>query len=552
MRQLVRLALAFTLLAVVSIVASCGGGRTSSTPTVLTSQSVGPAGATVTVTDPASALFGTTVVIPAGALGGNTTITIQQAAATGLPSGVIVVELGPSGTVFAVPVTVTVSYSPQYLAANGLSAADLTIVVMNPGVADQPLRTVAVDTTNHTISAQTTHFSNFAALGFSNATLSGPYGVSDYYVESATSNPMSVVALSVPSTPFTTNLSVPIGKKGHVVEVGTVVFDGMGGYSYSATKNKDGVVTSVSSNGAYSVSANGKLTLDGAQGQVMAGGGTFTMGSAAGDPQIGFGIRKSGTFTTASLSGTFALRDFYVESSSSNPMSVVALSVPSTPFSTNLGISIVQGAHAVEVADVTFDGAGGFSFSGIKNKDGVVTPVSGSGSYSVSTDGKLALQGLTGQVATGGATFIVASASGDPQIGIGIRKSGSFSAASLSGSYTLTDMYVGSTSSNPMSIVPLSVPSTPFTTNLSFPIAKAGYTVETGTVTFDGAGGYSFSATKNKDGVVSPVSGSGPYTVTPDGKLSLAGLSGQIMTGGGMFTVGSPSGDPQIGIGILR
>src|SRR4051812_9915849 len=115
MRHLLRSAFVLGLLVFGSIVSSCGGGSTSAPSVVVATQLVGPAGATLTVTDPSSALFGTTVVIPAGALGGNTTITVQQAPATGLPSGVIVVELGPSGTVFAVPVTVTVSYSPQYL-----------------------------------------------------------------------------------------------------------------------------------------------------------------------------------------------------------------------------------------------------------------------------------------------------------------------------------------------------------------------------------------------------------------------------------------------------
>src|SRR5882762_9603077 len=88
------------------------------------------------------------------------------------------VELGPTGTVFSVPVSVTIRYSSQYLTNNGISdATTLKVVSMDSGVANETLRTISQDTTLNTVTAQTTHFSNFAVLGYTNATLSGSYGV---------------------------------------------------------------------------------------------------------------------------------------------------------------------------------------------------------------------------------------------------------------------------------------------------------------------------------------------------------------------------------------
>lgn len=259
---------------------------------ILASKTIDATGGTLSVTDTSSPLAGTTVVIPAGALVSPTTITISQVTGgSGLPAGVLVVNLGPTGTVFSVPVTVTVTYLQQYLTDNNISdPTTLKIVLMNDGVANETLLTVSQSTVNRTITAQSTHFSNFAALGYSNASLSGPYTVVTYGHVPGTQS--SLVNLSVPGTPFSTTLSVPIPATGFESEIDTITFNGAGGFTSSDTVNKDGVVTTKSSSGTYSVAPDGTLTIAGSTGSVLAGGSTFIVAPTSDVPGITIGILK--------------------------------------------------------------------------------------------------------------------------------------------------------------------------------------------------------------------------------------------------------------------
>ena len=100
--------------------------------------------------------------------------------------------------------------------------------------------------------------------------------------------------------------------------------------------------------------------------------------------------------------------------------------------------------------------------------------------------------------------------------------------------------------------MPISVPSTPYTANLTVPIAKRGFTVELGTVTFDGVGAFTISGTKNVDGVVSNVTQSGSYSVAADGTLTVGTMTGSVLAGGSSFIAASRTGDPEILVGILR
>src|SRR6476619_578625 len=85
----------------------------SGKPDVHAEQSVGASGGTVTASD------GTSVELPPGALGGNTTITITSSSDAPTPSGVSSVGtpyvLGPEGTQFAMPVTGKLVIDPSKL-----------------------------------------------------------------------------------------------------------------------------------------------------------------------------------------------------------------------------------------------------------------------------------------------------------------------------------------------------------------------------------------------------------------------------------------------------
>ena len=131
---------------VVWVIAACGTNTPSSSQGV-----VGPAGGQVAIGD--------TVVIdiPAGALASNTTITATATEAAAPPNTVAAATpylLGPEGTQFAVPVTLTLAFAS--------SSADIVIYTAPANTtAYQAMPTTVVDASH--VRAQTTHFSIFAA-----------------------------------------------------------------------------------------------------------------------------------------------------------------------------------------------------------------------------------------------------------------------------------------------------------------------------------------------------------------------------------------------------
>ncbi|MDP2324957.1 MAG: hypothetical protein Q8N51_13140, partial [Gammaproteobacteria bacterium] len=81
-------------------------------------------------------------------------------------------------------------------------------------------------------------------------------------------------------------------------------------------------------------------------------------------------------------------------------------------------------AFNTERRTMTFNGSGRYTWSGIRNRGGVSSAVSGNGTYAVAGDGTLTTDGgLAGSVLAGGSTFILTSTSGQAlRIGIGILK----------------------------------------------------------------------------------------------------------------------------------
>ena len=102
----------FALAAV--LLAGCGGKNDASSPAPVASGSIGPAGGTVASSDGRIAL-----AIPAGALGAATEIRIVELSGDAVPASFRpaapdkVYRLEPSGTVFAVPVRVTLVLPPS-------------------------------------------------------------------------------------------------------------------------------------------------------------------------------------------------------------------------------------------------------------------------------------------------------------------------------------------------------------------------------------------------------------------------------------------------------
>ena len=551
-----------------SVLAGCGGGGgdedstggTRSPPPaesdVAASQVIDESGGTIAVTG-SSQIAGTQAVFPAGALSGATTITISRiSGAAGVPGDVLVVELGPAGMVFSQPVTVTIKVLPQYLTSRGISdPTTLKVVALTAGAAGETLRTVSQDPSQGTVSAQAMGAGRFAVLGYSNASLSGTYAFNFTIMDARFGSP-GAIEIDVPDTPFEGAVAVPFPGYAFASELGTIAFDGAGNYSWSGIRNNGGTPIAVSGSGTYGVDADGRVALDiGPSGSVLAGGSTFVLSSTSGPVvEMGVGVKLGGGYGNASLNGSYGVAHHYSDAGA-GPLSTIALDIRRTPYSDTVNVPFPAYAFNTELRAATFDGSGGYSWSGTRNRGGVVSAVSGNGTYAVAGDGTLTLDGaLTGHLLVGGGAFILTAASGQPiEIGVGLRRGGSFSAASLGGTYAVT-LYGADPGAAPASTIDISVPRTPFSGTFDVPFPLAAFSVELRTVTFNGAGAYTWSGTRNRGGVSSPVSGSGTYAVAADGTLTTdGGLGGNVLAGGSTFVLTSTSGQAlRIGVGILR
>ncbi len=145
-----------------------------------------PSGGTVTLGDSNAADGETSVTIPAGALDETVTVTLTQKSVTEVPSGASIgqdqpfaaFEFGPSGTVFARPVTVTLLYpdaDQDGFVESAVTGQDTTVpetglkVFVYDGAAWRSLGGT-VNASQNTVTAQTFHFSTFAVFPASSLT----------------------------------------------------------------------------------------------------------------------------------------------------------------------------------------------------------------------------------------------------------------------------------------------------------------------------------------------------------------------------------------------
>ncbi|MCH8327840.1 MAG: tandem-95 repeat protein, partial [Candidatus Marinimicrobia bacterium] len=145
---------------------------------VAVSKSVDENGGTVSWDSDGTGTAVASISIPGGALEGS--IDIEISLYSSPPEGAELAGLlfyfGPSGLQFDQPVTVTVPYDPDQIPA-GLSESDLVVLRYDEGEASwTALLPSTVDTDNHTVSAQTDHFSGFGA-GYPEDTNHAPFAI---------------------------------------------------------------------------------------------------------------------------------------------------------------------------------------------------------------------------------------------------------------------------------------------------------------------------------------------------------------------------------------
>src|SRR6185436_18401877 len=157
----------------------CGGGggpgKQQPPGGMPTMKTVGPSGGAVASSDGNLA-----VNIPAGALPANVTITTEPAEAPATGAVGTVYEIGPTGTQFAMPVTLTLHYDGASL--GGADESSLRVATFAGG-AWQLLPGAVVDKQAKTVSGVTTHLSPYAIVtemvGKTCATVQTAFGCTD-------------------------------------------------------------------------------------------------------------------------------------------------------------------------------------------------------------------------------------------------------------------------------------------------------------------------------------------------------------------------------------
>lgn len=166
-----RLSLAAAL-CLLALAGGCGGGASTPTPPPALEIAVTPAGTALGT--PAATMVPTTgarltsadgrltVDVPADALAAPQTLTLQPIG-NEAPGGVgVAYRLGPEGTTFAKPVTLTFTYSDAELV--GSTATGLGIGYQDAQGQWNAIKAATHDPTTKTISVVTTHFSDWSLL----------------------------------------------------------------------------------------------------------------------------------------------------------------------------------------------------------------------------------------------------------------------------------------------------------------------------------------------------------------------------------------------------
>ncbi|MDH5695717.1 MAG: hypothetical protein OEZ00_03810, partial [Dehalococcoidia bacterium] len=159
---------------------------------------------TVTVTSPDGRL---TITIPQGTVAkdkngnalGSFEVTVNETPPPP-PEGANIIGLaynfGPPGATFAPPITLTFSYDPADI-PEGVAEEDLVLAYYDEDAGQWVTLDCVVDTVNHTITAQVSHFTTFAVIGGISPLASATFSVSNLSIQPAQVQPGEAVTITV-------------------------------------------------------------------------------------------------------------------------------------------------------------------------------------------------------------------------------------------------------------------------------------------------------------------------------------------------------------------
>jgi hypothetical protein len=245
----------------------CGGGSSapSSPSTTTTPPSVTPSGFTVTSAD-----GNVSVTVPAndGVTSGQVTIGSSTSAptSTGLVPNTAY-DLGPSGTAFPTPVTVTTKYNPAALPAGAVATQLAMFTVANGAWTAVPGSTV--NAAANTVTASLSHFSTYAVLAPNSfaGTFIGRYNGSysgNFQMNIFPAGAIQLSGVDVVDGPFSGTGTLTLTGAASVAAQGSGGAATGGTFTFVGTFQNPGSVTA---QGTYSTQFQGKAS----------GGGTWSI-----------------------------------------------------------------------------------------------------------------------------------------------------------------------------------------------------------------------------------------------------------------------------------
>jgi hypothetical protein len=163
----------------------------------------------------------------------------------------LVYDFTPDGVSFSPPATLTFTYDPEQI-PEGVAEESLVIAVWDEDTGEWVKLECTVDTENHTISAQISHFTTFTVLAY---TIPATFTTADLGISPAEVDPGDIVTISA-SIANTGSLSgsTSVALKIDNVVAATQSVTLAGGASQQVT-----FTTSKDASGTYSVNVNGLL-----------------------------------------------------------------------------------------------------------------------------------------------------------------------------------------------------------------------------------------------------------------------------------------------------
>ena len=508
---------------VAALVPACGKSSDGGGVSYAVSAPIGAGGGTLTATG--GPISGSAINVPAGALAGATTLTVDQGSNISTPNSVLVgpaVKISPDGTAFSVNADVTVPYDAASLPTPALAANLIVYKRDDLTSAVTPIVPTSIDTVNQRLTVSVASLSTFqAGLATTPAGLSGTFNMSGKLEE-----------VSLDST--------SAGSATKRLWRGTLTFDGAGSATWSTGNEASarlqiivgGAATYTESTGtgpgdtlAYELFANNQVRFTGGTdthiGQLSADGNTLAGMFASSDAVLSLLarlVRAEGAAPSASEGqvNLFSLTPGTLTFDGAGTMTWAAgqtadlarlqLNTGSDLATLSGGTSATPGGgllYAVgATGQVTFDDSG--------------TPQYGT----LSADGNVLFFGLSST----GATFSV------KDFYAAVKQGSGMTDASLSGTYNVlglgAELLSGSANNGTINLVAF----------------------HQGTVTFDGMGGMTWGAFSqeraglsfNLVGSVSHSSSSSPipagdtwtYTMGATGQVAFVDSSAQAQPGG--------------------